>query len=114
MSEAGSSLAEVRSFTSKVFVQRGLVKLLWCVRRSWVGVLEGGFTRLAVVDVGQKIEVVVEKVWDRGQAKFIVVVFVNLHNCVTFARRLIRGFCSFCISSAVRPRVWTFRLLSVG
>ncbi len=62
MSEASAAFAQISTLTAKILLQSSIIFFDWSVRRSRKGGLEGGFSSLTVVDVRQKVEVVVEEV----------------------------------------------------
>lgn len=104
------------TFTTEVFEKRRLVFLRRGFRWFGVGSSELGLTGLAVMNITEEVKVMVEEVWKREiqLARAIVSeslrVFFHIQSWVTLTSRFTRGFCSFSSSSAVKPRICTWRL----
>jgi hypothetical protein len=62
VSETSATFAQISTLTAKILVHGSIVFFHRSVRRSREGGFEGGFSSLTVVDVRQKVEVVVEEV----------------------------------------------------
>lgn len=63
LAQTRAAFAQVCALTAKVFKKGGLVFLGRCYWGLGVGGFELGVTRLAVVDVTEEIEVVIEEVY---------------------------------------------------
>jgi hypothetical protein len=72
---------------------------------------ELGVAGLAVVDVAEEVEVVVQEICCMLALVIGVGVELDLQSWVTLTRRLTRGWASFSISSGVSPRICTWRLV---
>ena len=62
LAQTRATLAQMGPFAPEVLEQRWLVFFSWCGRRVGVGGLELVVAGLAVVDVAEEVEVVVEEV----------------------------------------------------
>jgi hypothetical protein len=112
LTEAGATLAKVCALATEVFEECGLVFFVRCGWGVGVGGFELGVAGLAVVDVAEKVKVVVEEVWGLLEGSILLGRGVDCsQSCVTFTRRLTFGCASFSISSGVRPRIWTWRFV---
>lgn len=67
LAQTGPTLAQMRPFAAQVFEQRGLVFFGGCGGRIGIGGLELVVAGLAVVDVAEEVEVVVEEVFAESQ-----------------------------------------------
>lgn len=65
MPQPGAPLPQVCALATKILVQNLVVLLFRCIGRGGELRLERGETVLSVVDVGEKVIVIVQEVWDR-------------------------------------------------
>lgn len=70
-----------------------------------------GVAGLAVVDVAEEVEVVVQEICCLLALGIRAGVELDLQSWVTLTRRLTRGWANFSISSGVSPRICTWRLV---